>query len=350
LPSRCETENPFRLILGQGVPVAPLPAAQLRSPSRNDAAVFMVRRKLSEGMSRAPLSVPLTAFDASGALEVAEFQRHLEDQVAARPGAVFVCCLPGEFSSLSLTEFEELVRVAAEVAGGRVPVIAGIGHGAALAVEFARAAERAGADAGLVLMSSMMANSPIGLLAHTRAVAAGTRLPLILCHAPKARLADRTVDGLIRIPSVIGVVDCSGDVAQAQRLRLLSPAHWLFINGATTAEMRARPYASIGIPACASAVHAFAPEIARSFFGGLVEGDDMWVLELLREFFLPLTELTRTQQGYSVSLPKAAARLRGIPLGGVRAPLVEPSAKHVRALETILSKGLDLVSQGAMTT
>ncbi len=159
-------------------------------------------------------------------------------------------------------------------------------------------------------------------------------------------MTERTIEGLSRIPTVIGVVDCTGDVAQAQRLRLLSPLHWLFINGATTAEMRARPYASIGTPACASAVHAFAPEIARSFYGGLIEGDEDWVLELLREFFLPLTELSGTQAGYSVSLPKAAARLRGYRLGAVRAPLVEPPAKHLRALEAILDRGLDLVTHG----
>ena len=300
-------------------------------------------------MTRAPLSVPLTAFDASGALEVDEFRRHAEDQVAARPGALFVCCGPGEFSSLSLTEFEELVEVAAVVADGRVPVIAGIGHRAALALEFAQAAERAGADGGLLLISSTMASSSAGLVAHVRAVAAGTCLPVILCHGPGARLTERAVAGLSRIPSMIGMVDCAGDVGQAQRLRLLSPAHWLFVNGGTTAEMRARPYASIGIPACASAVHAFAPEIARSFFGGLIEGDDTWVLELLHEFFLPLTELTRTHAGYSVSLPKAAARLRGMPLGSVRAPVIEPTAKDVRALDVILNRGLDLVSQGVMT-
>ena len=68
-----------------------------------------------------------------------------------------------------------------------------------------------------------------------------------------------------------------------------------------------RPCASTGIPACASSVHAFAPEIARSFLGGLSAGDDTWVLELLRDSFLPWTELSSARPGYLVSLPKAAA-------------------------------------------
>lgn len=309
---------------------------------------MLLRKRLREGIRRAPLSVPLTAFDAAGALELTAFKDHMEGQAAARPGAIIVCSLPGEFSSLSLVEFEELVRVAAEVAGDQVPVIAGIGHRSAMAVEFARAAARAGADGGLLLMSPPMSRSADGLVDHTRTVASRTSLPLILCRAPSAQLTDRTLAGLTGIPNMIGVVDCSGDVADAQRLRLLSP-HWLFINGATTAEMRARPYASIGIPACASTVHAFAPEIARSFYGGLVADDEDWLLALLRAFFLPLNELARTQSGYPVSLAKAAARLRGIPLGGVRAPLVDPTARDVRSLEVILSRGLEMVEQSALT-
>lgn len=141
-------------------------------------------------------------------------------------------------------------------------------------------------------------------------------------------------------------MECSGDLDQAQRLRLAARAHWLFLNGAPTAELRARPYASIGISATASPVHSFAPEIAQSYFLGLKEGDDDWVEDLLREFFVPLTELWAARPGYVVSLPKAAARLRGEHVGGVRAPLVDPDLEHIQALQKLLDKGLHLVAPG----
>ncbi|CAM5676143.1 putative 5-dehydro-4-deoxyglucarate dehydratase OS=Streptomyces violarus OX=67380 GN=FHS41_003511 PE=3 SV=1 [Streptomyces violarus] len=44
-----------------------------------------------------------------------------------------------------------------------------------------------------------------------------------------------------------------------------------------------------------------------------------------------------------MSLVKAAARLRGHPVGPVRAPLTDPSPADLAALTTLLEAGLDLV-------
>lgn len=64
---------------------------------------------------------------------------------------------------------------------------------------------------------------------------------------------------------------------------------------------------------------------------------------LLRDFYVPLVELRDRVPGYAVSLVKAAARLRGRPVGPVRAPLTEPSPADLAALTTLLTTGLDLV-------
>jgi 5-dehydro-4-deoxyglucarate dehydratase len=107
--------------------------------------------------------------------------------------------------------------------------------------------------------------------------------------------------------------------------------------------MQARAYATVGIPAYSSAVHAFAPEIANAFFAALRDGDDGTVEKLLRDFYVPLVELRDRVPGYAVSLVKAAARLRGCPVGPVRAPLTDPSAADLADLTTLLTTGLDLV-------
>jgi 5-dehydro-4-deoxyglucarate dehydratase len=106
--------------------------------------------------------------------------------------------------------------------------------------------------------------------------------------------------------------------------------------------MQARAYATVGIPAYSSAVHAFAPEIAGAFFTALREGEDTTVDKLLRDFYVPLVELRDRVPGYAVSLVKAAARLRGLPVGPVRAPLTDPSAADLAELTTLLTTGLDL--------
>lgn len=118
-------------------------------------------------------------------------------------------------------------------------------------------------------------------------------------------------------------------------------------NGAATAEIQARQYASIGVGAYSSAVHAFAPEIADAFFAAHRDGDDHTVERLLRGFYVPLVELRDRVPGYAVSLVKAAARLRGKPVGPVRAPLTEPGPDDLAALEALLADGLDLAGATA---
>jgi len=148
---------------------------------------------------------------------------------------------------------------------------------------------------------------------------------------------------IARIPGVIGLKDGHSDLDRLQRLTLAAPEGFLFFNGASTAEIQARAYATVGVPAYSSAVHAFAPEIAGAFHTALRDGDAGTMEKLLRDFYVPFVELRDRVPGYAVSLVKAAARLRGQPVGPVRAPLVDPSATDLADLTSLLATGLDLV-------
>ena len=91
-----------------------------------------------------------------------------------------------------------------------------------------------------------------------------------------------------------------------------------------------------------SAVFAFAPEIALAFHKAVTGGDEVLVQRLLTDFYLPLVQLRDLAPGYAVSLVKAGVRMRGLEVGGVRAPLVDPDREHLKKLEQILSTGLSL--------
>ena len=240
-------------------------------------------------------------------------------------------------------EYRQVVTIAVEEAGGRLPVVAGIGYGWAQAVRFARIAEEAGADALLVLPHYLVSAPQDGLVAQLEQIAARTRLPLIAYQRGQVAFGVDALRRLAEIPGVIGLKDGHSDLDRLQRLTLAAPEGFLFFNGASTAEIQARAYATVGVPAYSSAVHAFAPEIANAFFTALRDGDDGTVEKLLRDFYVPLVELRDRVPGYAVSLVKAAARLRGRPVGPVRAPLTVPSAADLADLERLLASGLDLV-------
>lgn len=73
------------------------------------------------------LFFPVTPFTADGALDEERLARHIESGVTAGAGGVFVACGTGEFHALTPEEIERATRVAVEVAGGRVPVLAAAG-------------------------------------------------------------------------------------------------------------------------------------------------------------------------------------------------------------------------------
>ncbi len=302
-----------------------------------------VARRLREGMARGVLSFPLTAFHDDGSLDADGFRSHVADRLAAGPGALFPACGTGEFFSLDEDEYRRVVTVAVEETAGRVPVVAGTGYGWAQAARFARIAEEAGADALLVMPHYLVAAPQDGLAAQLEQLAARTRLPIVAYQRGQVAYTPATLRRIARVENVIGLKDGHSDLDRLQRLTLAAPEDFLFFNGASTAEMQARAYATVGVPAYSSAVHAFAPEIAGAFFTALRDADHGTTDKLLRDFYIPFVELRDRVPGYAVSLVKAAARLRGQRVGPVRAPLTDPSPADLAELRTLLAAGLDLV-------
>ncbi|MFF3830099.1 5-dehydro-4-deoxyglucarate dehydratase [Streptomyces sp. NPDC002458] len=300
-------------------------------------------RRLRNGMADGVLSFPLTSFHQDGSFDPDGFRGYVAERLAAAPGAVFPACGTGEFFSLDEDEYRQVVSITVEEAAGRLPVVAGTGYGWAQAARFARIAEEAGADALLVLPHYLTAAPQDGLVAQLQRIAARTRLPLIAYQRGQVAYTADSLRRIARIPGVIGVKDGHSDLDRLQRLTLAAPEGFLFFNGAATAEIQARAYATVGVPAYSSAVHAFAPEIANVFFAALRDGDSGAVDTLLRDFYVPLVELRDRVPGYAVSLVKAAARLRGLPVGPVRAPLTDPTSTDLGDLKTLLTTGLDLV-------
>ncbi|WP_328513401.1 5-dehydro-4-deoxyglucarate dehydratase [Streptomyces mirabilis] len=311
--------------------------------TRFTAAAEDVAKRLRDGMVGGVLSFPLTSFREDGGLDLEAYRAYLTAQLDSAPGAVFPACGTGEFFSLDEDEYRAVVRATVEIADGRLPVVAGIGYGWAQALRFARIAEEAGADAALVLPHYLVAAPQDGLVEQLRRIASVTSLPLIAYQRGQVAFTADSLRRIAEIPTVIGLKDGHSDLDRLQRLTLAAPDDFLFFNGASTAEIQARAYATVGVPAYSSAVHAFAPEIANAFFAALRDGDDAGVTQLLRDFYVPLVELRDRVPGYAVSLVKAAAGLRGLPVGPVRAPLTGPGPEDLDALAKVLDDGLKVV-------
>ncbi|WP_053207869.1 5-dehydro-4-deoxyglucarate dehydratase [Jiangella muralis] len=286
------------------------------------------------------LFFPVTPFDPAGAVDAHLLAAHVQAGLAHGPGAVFAACGTGEFHALDSDEYELVVTTAVRAVAGAVPVFGGAGGALPHAVGCARRAERAGADGLLVLPPYLVSGPADGLVGYVEAVAAATGLPLVLYQRGGARFTPSAVVRLARLPSVVGFKDGLGDLDLMQRIVLAVRAEvgedFLFFNGMPTAEQTQAAYRAIGVPLYSSAVFCFAPELSRTFHRALATGDEAGRTRLLAEFFQPLVELRDQVPGYAVSLVKAGVRLRGLEVGGVRPPLVDPSPAHVERLRRLI--------------
>ncbi|MEU5591602.1 5-dehydro-4-deoxyglucarate dehydratase [Streptomyces sp. NPDC020298] len=292
------------------------------------------------------LFFPVTPFTADGSLDEERLARHIESGVAAGAGGVFVACGTGEFHALTAGEIERATRVAVETTAGRVPVFAAAGGPVPVARDQAGRVERAGAD-GILLLPPYLVSAPQqGLLRYVGEVTAATSLPVVFYQRGTARLTESTAAELAALPGVVGLKDGTGDIERMHRVvRAVRAvrADFQFFNGLPTAEMTAPAYRGIGVELYSSAVFAFAPEIALAFHQALAENRTPLVHTLLDEFYGPLVELRDEVPGYAVSLVKAGVTLRGLDVGGVRAPLLDPTPEHVARLAKLIDHGLEVV-------
>ncbi|WP_062211118.1 5-dehydro-4-deoxyglucarate dehydratase [Streptomyces sp. NBRC 109706] len=295
------------------------------------------------------LFFPVTAYGPDGSLNLPAFRAHLRAGVDAGAGAVFVCCGTGEFHALTPTEFAECVATAVDEVAGAVPVVAGAGYGTALAVEYARLAEQAGAEGLLAMPPYLVVADQRGLVAHFARLAAATSLEVIVYQRDNVVLTPAAAVELAATPGIVGLKDGLGDLDLLQRIiSAVRTAHpdrpFRYFNGLPTAELTSLAYQGLGVRLYSSAAFAFVPEVALAFHRALHEGDEETVRRLLDGFYRPLVELRDRGRGYAVSLVKAGVRMRGLDVGEVRSPLSEPLPEHLDELAGLIDHGLGLVN------
>src|SRR6476661_823162 len=177
------------------------------------------------------LSFPVTPFTPANEIDLPRFREHIQYMAGHQPSGLFVCGGTGEFSSLNLAEY-----AAVEEAGGRLPIVAGVGYGTRLALDFVKAAEDAGADGLMVMPPYLLQAEQEGLYQHYRAIVESTNLGVILYQRDNAIFAPATVRRLAELSNVIGFKDGHGDMERLLRIRLAAGEQLLMLNGMPTAE------------------------------------------------------------------------------------------------------------------
>ncbi len=173
-------------------------------------------------MIRGSIVALVTPFNASGAVDYEALKRLVEFHVSEGTHGIVAVGTTGESATLSHSEDRDVIRATVDFVAGRIPVIAGAGSNAtAEACQLTEAATLAGADA--ILSVAPYYNKPpqAGLLAHFRAVAKSTDLPVILYNVPGRTVTDISDDTtleLAEVSNISGIKDATGDLDRAKYL------------------------------------------------------------------------------------------------------------------------------------
>ena len=262
-----------------------------------------------------------TPFTDQGEVDGAAFEHFCNLQIRAGATALVVCGTTGEAPTLRPAEHHVLVRIAVDVANGRVPVIAGAGsNSTAHAIALGKDAEAAGADAILSVVPYYNKPMQAGMAAHFEAIAQATGLPIILYDVPSRTgvgLTDDTIARLAEQPQIIGLKDATGDVTRVARLRSRIGDGFRLMSGD---DATALAFIAEGGNGCISVTSNVAPGLCRNMFLTCRHGQ----IANARRWATPVGKLTAALFCETSPAPlKYALSLLGLMSPKVRLPLVE---------------------------
>jgi len=299
----------------------------------------MTPKEMAQTIGGGLLSFPVTPFDAGLAFDEERYRSNLDWLCGYDVAGLFSCGGTGEFFSLTPEEVARIVAIAVAETGGRVPVLAGVGYGTAIACDLARRVEAAGADGILLLPPYLVNGEQTGLAAHVEAVCRSTSLGVIVYNRDNAILTEDTIAGLCeRCPNLVGFKDGVGDLELMQRIGLRMGDRLTYVGGLPTAETFAMPYLEMGVTTYSSAVFNFVPEFSTRFYAAVRQRDHRTVEAGLKQFILPLLAIRNRRKGYAVSIIKAGMKVVGRDSGPVRPPLTDLSEAETAELAALVAR------------
>jgi 4-hydroxy-tetrahydrodipicolinate synthase len=255
----------------------------------------------------------------------AAFRGHVNWQIENGTTGLVPVGTTGESPTLSHAEHKQVVEWCISEARGRVPVIAGAGsNNTAEAIELARHAEKAGADAVLVVTPYYNKPTQEGLFQHFAAVDDAIGVPIFIYNIPPRSVVDMSNATMARLyerkRNIVGVKDATGNVARVSQQRHLLGSDFIQLSGE---DMTALSYNAAGGHGCISVVSNVAPKLCAEMQDLSLQGQYAAALSV-QDRLVPLHDAIFMEPGLAGA--KAGLALLGRMNEEVRLPLLPVSA------------------------
>lgn len=269
-----------------------------------------------------------------GYINFCMFDQLLEKQIQANIDALVVCGTTGEAPTLTQAEKSMLFRHAADVAGGRCKIIAGIGGNCTKTVaKLAHEAEDFGVDAILSVSPYYNKCTQDGLCKHFETIADSTSLPVILYNVPSrtnVNILPQTCFKLSKHPNIVGIKQADPDLANVSRIRNLCGNDFAVYSGN---DDRIVPFYAAGADGVISVFGNLYPEKLKELTN-LCEAGAYRKAGALQAACMPFMDALFCEPN---PMPiKAAMQLSGLDVGSCRLPLTALSEAHEKQLKDLL--------------
>jgi 4-hydroxy-tetrahydrodipicolinate synthase len=268
----------------------------------------------------------VTPFTTAGAVDEAALRKLVDWQINEGVHFLVPCGSTGEAATMSLDEQRRVVEIVAEQTRGRVPVCAGAGsNDTRKAIEQSAMMKAAGATH--LLHVSPMYNKPPqrGIVAHFRAIAESTDLPIIVYNVPgrtASNIEAATTLELARIPGITGIKEASGNLAQISDVIRDRPSGFAVLSGDDGLTLGVMALGGEGI---ISVISNALPALVARLCDAARKGD--W--DTARSLHHRVTPFTTAAFIESNPIPvKAALAMMGRIANVLRLPLVPLAAHH----------------------
>lgn len=264
----------------------------------------------------------VTPFDAEGNVNYAAAEALAAHLVSHGSDSILLCGTTGESPTLTREEEYQLFRTVKQAVGNQVKLIAGTGSNCTEeAIEATQTAAELGMDGSLQVVPYYNKPPQEGLYQHFRTIAiAAPDIPLILYNIPGRtgqNLQPETVARLAEIDSIVAIKEASGILEQACQIRRLTAADFAIYAGDDFLTLPLMTVGGIGVISVAS--HLVGEQL-QAMIEAFTTGNTALATEINLKLFPLFKVLFCTTNPIPI---KAALKLQGWPVGGLRSPLWE---------------------------
>jgi 4-hydroxy-tetrahydrodipicolinate synthase len=270
-----------------------------------------------------------------GKPDEAAFRKHVSWQIDNGTAGLVPVGTTGESPTLSHDEHKKVVEWCVSESKGRAPVVAGAGsNNTAEAIDLAKHAEKAGADALLVVTPYYNKPTQEGLYQHFAAIDDAVGIPILIYNIPPRSVIDMSNATMARLyerrRNIAGVKDATGNVARVSQQRHLMGPDFIQLSGE---DMTALAYNAAGGHGCISVVSNVAPKLCAEMQNLSLKGDYASALKV-QDRLVPLHDAIFMEPGLAGA--KAGLNLLGRMNEEVRLPLISVTASTKDAIRKAL--------------